>query len=109
MILASCSNSTGSGSHTWFYIEQNYTAILNESHASSLLVSVAYDVQPQLLLWKRNGSTLNLDTSPRISIPELGMLIFNEVQLSDAGYYTLTATNGAQCQSKQILVLVECM
>lgn len=60
-------------------------------------------------MWKHNGQPIDIDSDSRINVPERGRLIIDQVKPSDAGYYTLTATNGEQCQNNQFVVLVECM
>lgn len=64
-------------------------------------------VQPQLLWWKHDGRAVNF-SDPRICLPEGGGLIIRHIEPSDAGIYALSASNGAQCQSVQFVVSVEC-
>ena len=97
------------GPQTWFQIGPNYTALLNDSHPSSLVINVTYDTQPQLLTWKHNGGALDVDGNPRISVSEPGWLLFNPVEISDVGVYTLMAVSGAQCQSSPFNIFIECM
>ena len=112
LLLASCSNLTSEvsspGPQTWFQIGPNYTALLNDSHPSTLVVNVTYFTQPQLLTWKHNGSVIDIDADPRISVSEMGWLYFSSVAMSDSGIYTLEASNGAQCQISQFDISIKC-
>ena len=108
--IAFCNNylseTSANGRNNWFYTEQNYTSIFDGSQTSSLFINITYIIPPQLLIWKHNGSTLDFNSTTRISGRE--QLLFHSVVLSDAGHYALTASSGAQCQSSGFAILVEC-
>lgn len=93
------------------YDELNYTAVLNESHPSTMLVGVSYEaigMIPQFLFWKHNGQPIGATEDPRIAIMEGGSLEITDVRPSDAGFYRVVASNGAQCQSVRFTVFVQC-
>lgn len=103
--IASCDNQPSGTSHTgrnsWFYTEKNYTFVFDGSQTSSLFINVSYSIQPQLLIWKHNGSILDFYSGQE-------QLLFHPVVPSDAGHYAITASSGAQCQTGRFIVLVEC-
>ena len=92
------------------YSEQNYTAILNESSSLSsiIFINVTYHQPDVLVSWKHNNSILDIGNSLKWSVPARGGLQIHQVQLSDAGRYTLTVSTGAQCQSAEFTLVVEC-
>ena len=84
----------------------NYTIKFNRSlHLDGLYEPTA---NFQQLIWTHNGHTIDTMNSNRISIAANGGLTLNEVQPSDAGYYTLTISNGSRCESMHFKVAVEC-
>jgi hypothetical protein len=69
---------------------------------------VTYNAPPRYLLWKHDGNALDGENHPRISISDQGWLNISQVELTDAGHYTLTASNGALCQRSEFIIFVEC-
>ena len=86
----------------------NSTTILA---GSPLMINVTYEpngMKPRLFTWKHGNLVLNGVDDPRINLSDGEVLAIDRVRPSDAGHYTLTASNGPQCQSAEFTIFIEC-
>ncbi len=83
--------------------DTNFT-LLNETLSSNLLINISHDINPQQFAWLYDGHNIE---NPRISTEE-HQLTIQQVQPSDAGYYSAVTTNNLQCISTNFKLAVVC-
>ena len=93
------------------YQDLRYTVVLDNESANPLLINVTSSIDlafTHFLLWRRNGRVINATSAPRISVQDEGGLLIRSVRASDAGQYSVIASDGGQCQSVRFTLYIEC-